>query len=237
MTTTLLFPEMAPDPTFDFPHTLAEKYRPRLISDFAGLRSNPTATVDGPKDALTDFVARPCNRGFLFVGPAGTGKTSMGMALATELQAFMHHIPAGLCTVDALAREIHSCHYCPPPGFKRHLILIDEADLMSQAAQDKCLSKLDGTDTVPDTVWVFTANATDRLHPRFLSRNKVLNFTNYAMQSDESALLERVWLSEMGPDAPRPNFAAISKASLGNVRHGLELLDGKISATRRMIAA
>jgi len=127
MTSSLLFPDMAELPGFDFPMALSEKYRPSRIADFAGLAET--------KRVLLGFAGNPRSIGMLFVGPAGTGKTSMGIAVARETQGFLHHVPAGCCTVDAIRELAFSCHYCPPMGFKRHVILIDEADRMSAAAQ------------------------------------------------------------------------------------------------------
>lgn len=224
MTSSLLFPDLAPLPGFDFPEPLSDKYRPRRIAEFAGLAE--------PKKILSGFASNPRNCGFLFVGPAGTGKTSMGMALASEIAGFMHHIPAQKCTVDAVERTAFSCHYCPPPGFKRHVILIDEADLMSLAAQNAILSYLDGTNTIPDTVWVFTCNDTERLAPRFLSRNRVLNFSTYAIQAEAAELLEIVWTREASPEIPRPNFARIIKDATGNIREALANLETRLDAAR-----
>lgn len=217
---TLLFAELAPDPLLDFPEPLAERYRPQAIADFAGLGE--------VKRVLAGFVAKPMNCGFLFLGPAGTGKTSMGLALARELGAFVHHVKAGDCTVDEVRRLALSCWHCVPLGFKRHVILIDEADQMSTAAQLAILSYLDGTETIPDTVWIFTANATDRLADRFLSRNRVLNFSTYGIQSDATKLLESVWTRESVN--PLPNCARIIKEQNGNVRAALMVLENKLVA-------
>ena len=222
MTASTLFPELAePQYGFGFPTPLAEKYRPTHIAGFAGLSE--------PKKILSGFVRNPSNCGLLFVGPAGTGKTSMGLALASELKALVHHVPAQECTVDMVRKLCFDCNYYPPAGYKRHLILIDEADLMSLAAQNAILSKLDGTDPVPDTVWVFTCNGTDRLHERFLSRNKVLNFSTYAIQADAVKLLETVWTNE-APHAEKPNFARLIKDATGNVREALMQLEMKLLA-------
>src|ERR1700677_4107157 len=110
--TSLLFPELAPLPGFDFPEPLSDRYRPRRIADFAGLSE--------PKRILQGFAANPRNCGFLFHGAAGTGKTSMGFALASEVSGFVHHVTAGNCTVDTIRHLAFSCWYVPPTGYKRH---------------------------------------------------------------------------------------------------------------------
>jgi len=99
---------------------------------------------------------------------------------------------------------------------------------MSTAAQLAILSNLDGTATIPDTVWIFTCNATDRLADRFLSRNRVLQFSTYGIQSAAAKLLESVWAQEVGTGIEPPNCARIIKENNGNVRAALMALEMKI---------
>lgn len=146
-------------PTLAFPQSLTEKYRPRTIAEFAGL--------DKPKRILSRFGANPYPSAWLFVGPSGVGKTAMALALAETLRAELHHIPSQQCLVANVEDVIRRWYVPVSGGF--HLILVDEADRMSNAAQLHFLSKLDATAFPPQTIFVFTCNTTDGLEPRFLS--------------------------------------------------------------------
>jgi len=106
-----------------------------------------------------------------------------------------------------------------------HLILVDEADQMSPAAQLYLLSKLDGTASLPQTIWIFTCNAVDRLQDRFLSRTLAIDFSNYGLAADAAQLLARIWLENAPTDVPAPNFARIVKESNNNVRESLMKLE------------
>jgi replication-associated recombination protein RarA len=202
-----------------FPPPFTERYRPRCMADFVGLAK--------PKLICQQIAAAPSRFGvgWLFLGPSGTGKTTMAAALAEMIPAEVHHVPSQECDVATLERHTRSCQYLPMNGKKWHLILVDEADQMSTAAQLYCLSKLDGTATLPNTLWVFTCNSIDRFQDRFLSRVKTVDFSSYGIAAQAAALLERVW-NENAPDGSQiPNFARIVKESNNNVRDSLMRLE------------
>ena len=207
---------------FNFPQSLTEKYRPRSFEDFAGM--------DKQKKILRNFASKPYATAFLFVGAPGTGKTCAGIALAHAIPAEVHHIPSQECNVSNIASKMYTCHTVPASGFKMHLVLVDEADQMSAAAQVALLSKLDATAFPPNTVFVFTCNATDRLEARFLSRCKVLEFSTYGLASEATALLARVWQAEAPQGAESPNFARLVKESNNNVREALQRLETELLA-------
>lgn len=216
---------MTPQTAFDFPQPLAEKYRPQRIQDFVGL--------DKAKRIVANFVAKPYPSAWLFVGPSGTGKTTMGLALAAEMPAELHHIPAKECTLEAVQEVCRRCHYSPrsdewkPVRF--HVVLIDEADQMSNAAQLALLSRLDATAFPPNTVFIFTCNATDNLEKRFLSRCRTIEFSSYGMATEITGLLSTIWERETG-GAVAPNFQRIVKDATNNVRDALMSLEVEILA-------
>ncbi|HEY2351973.1 MAG TPA: AAA family ATPase [Candidatus Acidoferrum sp.] len=202
---------------FEFPASLTERYRPRTIDNFIGLVK--------PKTICTKLAARPFESGWIFLGPSGTGKTTMAMALAEMIPAEVHHIPSQSCDLATLERIARTCQYVPFETKKFHLILVDEADQMSMAAQQFCLSKLDGTAPLPMTIWIFTCNDTSRFQDRFISRNKVIEFSSYGIASDAAALLTRIWQDNAPETATAPNFARIVKESNNNVREALQKLE------------
>ena len=201
--------------TMGFPVALTEKYRPQHIADFVGLEKQ--------RRILSRFAAKPYPSAWLFQGPSGTGKTTMALALAAEMRGEVHHIPSQECNLANLQEVIRTCWYVPQSG-GYHVVLVDEADQMSHAAQLAFLSKMDATAFPPMTVFVFTCNATDRLEARFLSRCRKLDFSTYGLAPEITRLLKRVWKQE-APDAQAPNFARITKDSANNAREALTRLE------------
>ena len=60
--------------SIDFPAGLTERYRPHSLDEFVGLEK--------PKKICARLAARPIESAWLFVGPSGTGKTTMALTLA-----------------------------------------------------------------------------------------------------------------------------------------------------------
>ena len=205
--------------TLDFPQSLTEKYRPKAISDFCGIAK--------AKKICANLAANPREINLLFQGASGTGKTTLALALAEAIPAELHHIPSQDCNVANIQRVRQTCQYVPMSGFKMHLCLIDEADQMTPQAQIALLSILDSTNKPPNTIFVFTCNATDRLELRFLSRCMQIEFSSYGISTEAIELLRQVWKKE-APNAPEPNFARIVKDACNNVRAALMSLESEL---------
>jgi replication-associated recombination protein RarA len=204
-----------------FPQSLAEKYRPRTITEFIGLVT--------PKKILSKLAAKPYASAWLFVGPSGVGKTSMALALASQIGAELHHLPSGKCNAQSIEDAVRMCWYAPMALGGLHVVLVDEADQMTNAAQLALLSKLDSTAMPPSTVFVFTCNSTDGLEPRFLSRTRQIEFSSYGMAADITAFLGRVWLAE-GGNGNGPDLTRLAKDSRNNVRDALMTLEVELMA-------
>ena len=205
-----------------FPASLSEKYRPHCLGEFVGLEK--------PKKVLAKFADAPFpNAAFLFVGPSGTGKTSMALALCEAIRGELHHIPSQSCNVATVEDTVRQCHYVPRNN-TLHVVLVDEADQMSNAAQLSFLSKLDGTAFPPQTVFIFTANDTAKLQDRFLSRCMVLNFSSQGLAKPTAELLERIWLAEAGETSEKPNFLRMVQDGKNNVRDAVNSLQVELLA-------
>ena len=207
---------------FAFPASLSEKYRPHALAEFVGLEK--------PKRVLSKFADAPFpNAAFLFVGPSGTGKTSMALALCEAIRGELHHIPSQNCNLATLEDVVRQCHYVPRNN-TLHVVLVDESDQMTPAAQLAFLSKLDGTAFPPQTVFIFTANDTARLQDRFLSRCMVLQFSSHGIAKEAATLLERIWKQEAGETSETPNFLRMVQDSKNNVRDAVNSLQVEILA-------
>ena len=201
------------------PKPLTEEFRPRVLADFVGLEK--------PRKVLSNLLKNPRPCAMLFQGAPGTGKTTCAYAFTSELGAEVHHVGSQECKVDTLQSIVSMCHrvafnFETGNPATCHVVIVDEADVMSDAAQKYLLSKLDGTEPCPHTIWIFTCNATDRLEERFLSRCDIkLEFNSYGSGNDIADLLARIW-SIKAPSAPLPNF---KKLACGNVREALSRLE------------
>lgn len=206
-------PEVAQQSALDFPESLTEAYKPRTLGEFCGLEKQ--------KKILAAFAAKPRPATILLEGDTGTGKTSACYAFARTIGAEIHHLGSQESTIENVKRVVSMCHYVPMSG-GFHAVVIDEVDRSSSAVQLYLLSKFDGTEPVPATIFLLTANSTDTLEERFLSRCiRLPRFNTYGAGESIRALLSRIWKERAG-DAPEPDY---SRVPTGSVRAALNWLE------------
>lgn len=208
------------EPSTDASQLLTDIYRPRRVADFIGL--------DNVKRLASKLIAKPFSSYYIFRGPSGMGKTTFSLALANEMGAELHHIASQDCTVDVIERVHCACFYMPSQGKRCHMILIDEADLMTKASRDCLLSMMDGTRPAPNTIIVMTCNETEKFEDRFQSRCMTFNFSSQGVSKDIAEFLKLVWDKEAPTDADAPNFARMVQDAKNNVRLALMELQKKI---------
>jgi len=210
--------------------SLVEKYRPRRIADFIG--------HEKIKKILSAYVANPYPTAFLFSGPPGAGKTSMGQAMSYEMGAEFHHLVARQCGFDVLTNLCNSCWDVPifasahkGRKYAMHFVLIDEVDEITGTAQTLFLSKLDSTQRPPNTIFVFTSNDPGKLEPRFVSRCIRLDFNSYGeignIKIEIEKFLDKVWHAE-GGNGNAPNWKGVVRERGMNIRDCLLYLETEL---------
>ena len=206
---------------FAFPQALSEKYQPATIDEFIGL--------DKVKRIFNKFLQAPYKSAWLFNGPPGTGKTTFAIALAKQLNAEIKHIPSQECNVANLSEVIRQCWYVPRNN-TFHVVLIDEIDKASNAAQLQLLSKTDATAFPPQTIFILTCNSTDTLEGRLISRTRQIDFSSHGLAEPGAELLERIFSREAPHATDKPNFLKIMREARNNVRDALMNLETELLA-------
>lgn len=230
---TSLFDTIGTQSPLDFPTPLAVKHAPKRVAEFL---------CERPRRIMSAFVQNPRPDAFYFLGPSGLGKTEMALAMAREIPAELHHMPSKECTLETVKAACERCQFVPRladtwTAARLHLVLVDEAHTMSPAAREAFLSKLDSTARPPNTVFVFTGNAKPNdEHGAFMSRVKLIEFSNYGLAKEIVKTLERIWLIETGGQMKAPNFARIAKDCNNNIRDAINSLELELMAAEPLSA-
>lgn len=211
----------------EFPARLWEKYEPKRVRDFIG--------IEGPRRIAISLINRPRPDSFIFHGPTGCGKSTLGMAMCREMGASLVHIPAQQCDVARIDQLALDLQYVPPQG-GLWFVLIDEADEMTDKAQLQLLSRMDGTaklqatwghafmvGKVPPIFWLMTCNSMANFEPRFVGRCKPIDFDPVPTVL-VAKYIRKVWGQERGrPGLPLEFFTSLAEGA--DVRNALNRLE------------
>ena len=164
----------------------------------AGIQGHPEAVK-----SLSAFVQFPCSQAFVFAGPSGIGKTAAANALAKDLGCNSEwggvvEIPSGMQDGKAVEDVYRKMHLRPMNGSGWKVVVINEADCMTDQAEKMWLDKLEKLPS--KTVVVFTTNNLHKMSARFVRRCEVYKFAGDTTEVREAVerIVRHVWTEETG---------------------------------------
>lgn len=162
---------------------LASKYRPRTLDDVV----EQETVVKILKNLCSNGLV---NRNFLFIGPAGTGKTTTARALintlndgvdsdVTEVDA------ASYSGVDSMRELIKQMHTYPLKG-KYKCFILDEVHAFSNQAWQSCLKTLE--ESPAKTVVCLCTTNPEKIPATILSRVQVFQLSKISLDGIQKRL-------------------------------------------------
>ena len=158
-----------------------EKFRPTKLDDLIiqpDLKKNIQSIIDKGSDTLPNF---------LFVGSAGTGKTTLAKIIANSLDSpYLYINMSEEGNVDTMRTKVKSFASSASLDNKIKIVIGDEADGISKAGQDSFRAMQESVHRT--TRFIFTCNYPERISPAIKSRLKEIYFTPV----EEKLILRRV---------------------------------------------
>jgi len=208
---------------------LAEKYRPRTFSEVINqdhVKRSLQTLVKAVKEGKADLPH------MLFIGQAGVGKTTMAYVLANELGIPIVELNASdERGIDVVRGKIKRLAFT----VGRRIILLDEADSMTEDAQHALRRIMEKVQERTGTRFILTANYEWKIISPIKSRCAIYRFD--PLPKDE--ILKRlVWIiKQEGVKVTKDNLSALKEAlgviievSQGDMRKALNLLETVLSS-------
>lgn len=195
---------------------LAAVYRPTKLDDVVG--------QEDPKKVLRNHLQAKPKSGYLFVGSAGTGKTTCARIFAHELngQSNVYEINAADNTGVEGVRKIISDARHKPIGTKYKIFILDECHMLTVQAWNALLKLVEEP---PESVVLLFCTTDPRKIPNTItSRVLRLDFTRIDIDAVTDRLL---WILEQenitGVD--REPLRYIAQLANGGMRDAITMMD------------
>jgi len=202
---------------------LAEKYRPKSLDEIVG--------QEHIIPHLKEIVNRKLKVHFLFVGPAGVGKTSTAYALSNELKIPIVELNASdERGINVIRNKVKS--YAFSSG--ERIILLDEADSMTEEAQHALRRIMEKT----SHIFILTANDEWKIIEPIKSRCVIFRFRKLKNEEVLRIILKILMAEKVNfkitPEVKEAILTLIEYVK-GDVRHALNMLDSLITANKEIV--
>lgn len=195
---------------------LAAVYRPTKLDDVVG--------QEDPKKVLRNHLQAKPKSGYLFVGSAGTGKTTCARIFAHELngQSNIYEINAADNTGVEGVRKIISDARHKPIGTKYKIFILDECHMLTVQAWNALLKLVEEP---PESVVLLFCTTDPRKIPNTItSRVLRLDFTRIDIDAVTDRLL---WILEQEniTSVQREPLRYIAQLANGGMRDAITMMD------------
>ncbi len=215
---------------------LYRRYRPQTLGEVVGQKQ------------ITDVLARSIKEGkvahaYLFIGPRGTGKTSVARILAHEVNGFKYELEddyVDIIEIDAASntgvdniRDLREKANIAPTKGKYKVYIIDEVHMLSKSAFNALLKTLE--EPPEHVIFIMATTEKNKVPVTILSRSQVFQF-NLADPSTMLDHLKNICKKEkinITDDA----LKIVVKRGGGSYRDSLSLLEQVASLSEKTITA
>lgn len=201
---------------------LAERMRPKKLDDFVG-----QPEVTGENKLIKRALAAGRLPSMIFWGPPGTGKTTLALIIANNLEAEFIRFSAVTEGVKELRKAIDTAKTNQIFG-KSTILFVDEIHRWNKAQQDALLPHLENGTII--LIGATTENPSFEIRGALLSRARVIVLNHLQPKDLEEILLRAINDEEDGlgtlslkPAAGTTKFMA--ELSLGDARTALNILE------------